>query len=336
MNQTTTVKMHVGSQPLDAWLEKEQPFLKLYIPLACPYCQSRDVEVRPWGSYSTKTGEVRRFRCKCCLVTFNPAKIPYWKKKVSELIWKVTQLVIKDRLPVNALAKLWGMPETTLRTLVTAIKEFLASNLELARQLQERLGDSSTTKTSSLRIIFYDEGFLKLLGANSFIIFTLAANGTPINVAIESKRDSQTIHDYFVQAMTQLGGTDVIVADGAKAILADTKALLQPLILILHIHQGKGKRARIIKLEPIPKRKALWETTIELHTGTLLSNVESRLIARKKKIYLDKWSTPVTKTKLKIKDGKSKKSFSKRTSVLTPTEGVGSTKKKTIKKNKSS
>jgi len=126
-----------------------------------------------------------------------------------------------------------------------------------AKQLQERLGVPSTTETSSLRVIFYDEGFLKLLSADGFIIFTLAADGTPINVAIESKRDAQTIHGYFVQAMTQLGGIDVIVGDGAIAILAAAKALRQPLILVQHIHQGKGKRARITTLEPIPNRKVL-------------------------------------------------------------------------------
>jgi len=51
---------------------------------------------------------------------------------------------------------MWGVPETTLRTLVAAIKRFIANNLEQAKQFQEQLGDSSTTETSSLRIIFYD------------------------------------------------------------------------------------------------------------------------------------------------------------------------------------
>jgi len=74
---------------------------------------------------------------------------------------------------------------------------------------------------SDLRIIFYDEGFIKLLGANGFILFTLAADGTPINVAIEPKRDAQTIYGYFVQAMAQLGGIDVILGDGAKTIFAE-------------------------------------------------------------------------------------------------------------------
>lgn len=332
MNQTTTVQIQVGSQPLRPWLEKEQTFLELPIPLICPFCLSKDVEVGTWGSYSTNTGEVRRFRCKCCLATFNPAKIPYWKKKVQELIWKVTQLVIKDRLPVNTLAEMWGVPETTLRTLVTAIKEFLASNLERAKQLQERLGTPSTTETSSLRIIFYDEGFLKLLGANGFIIFTLTTDGTPINVAIEPRRNAETIHGYFVQAMTQLGGIDVIVADGAKAILAAAKALRQQLILVQHIHQGKGKRARIIMLEPIPNRKAMWETTLELHTGTLLSNVESKITAIKSKVYPATWSSPVIKTNQKIKNNKANRSSLKRTSVLTPTEGAGPTKERRQRK----
>ncbi len=327
MSQTTTVQIQVGSQPLIKRLEHNQSFLSLPIPLTCPLCQEKDIEIGSWGSYPTTTGEVKRFRCKNCLGTFNPAKIPFWKKKVQEIIWKLTQLVIKDKFSVSALVKMWGVPETTLRTLVTAIKEFLATHLEQAKQLQERLGVPSTTETSSLRIIFYDEGFLKLLGANGFILFTLASDGTPINVAIEPKRDAQTIHGYFVQAMTQLGGIDVIVGDGAVAILAAAKALRQPLILVQHIHQGKGKRARITTLEPIPNRKALWDTTIELHTGTLLSNVESKIMARKKRVYPAKWSTPVIKTKHRIRGNKVKHSSSKRTSILTPTEGAGPTKK---------
>ena len=327
MSQTTTVQIQVGSQPLRERSKSDCSFLLLPIPLTCPLCQEKDIEIGTWGSYPTTTGDVKRFRCKNCLGTFNPAKIPFWKKKVQEIIWKLTQLVIKDRFSVSALVKMWKVPETTLRTLVTAIKEFLARNLEQAKQLQERLGVPSTTETSSLRIIFYDEGFLKILGANGFIIFTLTADGTPINVAIEPRRDAQTIHGYFVQAMTQLGGIDVIVSDGAGAILAAAKALRQPLILVQHIHQGKGKRARITTLEPIPNRKALWDITIELHTGTLLSNVESKIMARKKKVYPANWSTPVTRIKCRIRDNKVKKSSLTRTSILTPTEGAGPTKK---------
>ena len=134
-------------------------------------------------------------------------------------------MVIKDRVAINALAKMWGVPETTLRTLTSAVKDFLATNLEIIKQLQERLSVPDTVKLSPLRVIFYAEGFIKLLGANGFILFTLTMDGTPINVAIEPQRDAQTIHGYFVQAMTQLGGIDVIVSDGGKAILAAAKAL---------------------------------------------------------------------------------------------------------------
>ena len=327
MSQTTNVQIQVGSQPLPRWKHEEQEFLDLAIPLSCPFCEEKEIEVGTWGSYPTNTGEVRRYRCKTCFNTFNPSKIPYWKTKVQEIVWKLTQLTIKDRFSVNALAKMWEVPEATLRTLVTAIKEFLATNLELAKQLQERLPEPDTVETSSLRLLFYDEGFLKLLGANGFIIFTLTADGTPINVAIEPRRDAQTIYEYFMPAITQLGGIDVIVADGARAILAAAKALRQELILVQHIHQGKKKRARIIKLAPIPNKKALVETTIELHTGTLLSNVESKLVVRKNKVYPAKWATPVTKSKQIFQNRKLKSTVSKRTSVLTPTEGAGSSTK---------
>ncbi|MHA1213938.1 MAG: hypothetical protein ACTSPG_01455, partial [Candidatus Hodarchaeales archaeon] len=155
---------------------------------------------------------MRRYRCKTCGRTFNPAKIPYWRDKVEEFVWKLVQIVVKDRVAVNSLAKMWGVPETTLRTLVTAVKDFLASNLEIAKQLQERLVFPDTVKHSDLRIVFYDEGFIKLLGGNGFIMFTLRQDGTPIDVAIESQRDAETIYGYFMQAMTQLGGIDVIVS----------------------------------------------------------------------------------------------------------------------------
>jgi len=324
MSQTTSVQIQVGSQPLSERVEKDPSFFSLPIPLTCPVCERKAIEVGTWGRYRTNTGEVQRYRCKTCFKTFNPAKIPFWKKNVQELVWKVTQLTIKDKFSVNALAKMWEVPEATLRALVTAIKEFLASHLEQVKQLQERLLEPDTMETSSLRILFYDEGFLKLLGANGFIIFTLAADGTPLTVAIEPRRDAQTIYEHFMPALTQLGGIDVIIADGARAILAAAKALRQQLIVVQHIHQGKGKRARITKLEPIPNKKALWETTIELHTGSLLSNIESKLVTRKKKIYPAKWSTPVLKNKKAPRKNNTSHSSSQRTSILTPVEGAGS------------
>ncbi|MCK4817111.1 hypothetical protein KA005_15180 [bacterium] len=319
--------MQLGPQLHVTSYEWPQSSFELRIVVECPYCGAKAEIIGGWGSYPTSTGYVQRYMCKNCARTFNPAKIPYWHDKVEELVWKLTQMTIKDRVAVNALAKMWGVPETTLRTLITAIKDFLATNLEIIKQLQEQLSEPDTVKHSDLRIIFYDEGFIKLLGANGFILFTLAADGTPINVAIEPRRDAQTIHGYFVQAMTQLGGIDVIVGDGAKTIFAAAKALRQELTLVQHIHKGKRKRARITKLEPIVNRKALKETTIELHTGSLLPNTESRIIVRRQKVYPAKWSS---QTSMKNSFGKKKqppKDNLKRTGVLTPAEGAGPLKK---------
>ncbi|MHA1330493.1 MAG: hypothetical protein ACTSR2_05385, partial [Candidatus Hodarchaeales archaeon] len=277
---------------------------------------------------------MRRYRCKTCGRTFNPAKIPYWRDKVEEFVWKLVQIVVKDRVAVNSLAKMWGVPETTLRTLVTAVKDFLASNLEIAKQLQERLVFPDTVKHSDLRIVFYDEGFIKLLGGNGFIMFTLRQDGTPIDVAIESQRDAETIYGYFMQAMTQLGGIDVIVADGAPAILKAAKALRQNLVVIQHIHNGKGKLARVIKLEPISGRKGIWETTIELHTGSLLPDTESKITVKRIKVYPATWASPVPRKFPPRKKKRSKKVTPKRTSVLTSVEGAGSPGKKHKRKTR--
>jgi len=327
MSCTINLQMQLGPQLHVTQYEWPQSKFELGITVECPYCGGKTEIIVGWGNYPTLTGNVRRYMCKNCVRTFNPAKIPYWRVKVEELIWKLTQMTIKDRVAVNALAKMWEVPETTLRTLITAIKDFLASNLEIIKQLQERLSEPDTMKHSDLRIIFYDEGFIKLLGANGFILFTLATDGTPINVAIEPRRDAQTIYGYFVQAMTQLGGIDVIVGDGAKTIFAAAKALRQSLILVQHIHKGKRKRARITKLEPIANRKALKEITIELHTGSLLPNTESKIIVRKKRVYPAKWASPTSMKKWIGKKKQPPKDDLKRTGVLTPAEGAGPLKK---------
>lgn len=291
--------MQLGPQLLLSRYEWPQEDLELVIPVKCPYYLRKPEIISTWGSYLTLTGEVRRYRCKGCKRTFNPAKIPNWRNKVEELVWKLTQMTIKERIAVNTHANMWEVPETTLRTLISAIKDFLATNLEIVKHLQKRLSESDTVKHYNLRIVFYDEGFIKLLGANGFILLTLNDEGLPINVAIEPKRDVQTIHGYFIQAMTQLGGIDLIVADGVKPIFAAAKALHQPLVLAQHIHKGKGKRARITMLDPISDRKSLQEITIELHTGSLLPNTESKIIVRKQKVYPAKW---VSITPMNLKD----------------------------------
>jgi hypothetical protein len=62
--QTTTVQIQVGSQPLKERLVNNQSFSSVPIPLTCPLCQEKDIEVGTWGSYPTTTGDVICFRWK--------------------------------------------------------------------------------------------------------------------------------------------------------------------------------------------------------------------------------------------------------------------------------
>ena len=173
---TAHLQMQLGPQLLSTRYEWPQEELGLEIPVECPYCGGETEVISIWGSYPTLTGDVRRYRCKKCKGTFNPAKIPYWRDKVEEFVWKLTQMVIKDRVAVNALARMWGVPETTLRTLVSAVKDFLASNLEIAKQLQERLSVPDTVKHSDLRIIFYSLNSELYVSEEITILFFIFTN----------------------------------------------------------------------------------------------------------------------------------------------------------------
>jgi hypothetical protein len=69
----------------------------------------------------------------------NPANIPYWQDKTTELIWKRAQLTINDQVSVNALTQIYNIPESTLRRLSTAITTRLSEKYELAKQVHKRL-----------------------------------------------------------------------------------------------------------------------------------------------------------------------------------------------------
>lgn len=127
--------------------------------------------------------------------------------------------------------------------------------------------------------------------------------------------------------MTQLGGVDVILTDGAPAILTAVKALRSDVILIQHIHSGDGKRARLIKLTTIPNRKAMEQTTMELHTGSLLLNTESIATVSKKKIYPKNLSGTSKVEKGIQPDLTDSKELIDRKGVLTPEESSPITKK---------
>jgi len=327
MISQTCIDICIGPRTHDCGHDNESEVVSLEIPLHCPFCEVVHENVGDWGWYYTTTGNVRRFHCRECEKTFNPVKIPYWTEKVAEIIWKLAQLVIEDRMTINSIARMYNVPESTLRRLATEIKTLLAENFEYAKQIHEQLAGVKKKPRGGLRYLFYDEGFMKLLGVNAFMIFTVDGDGRPITLAIEARRDGETVHGHFLQAATQLGGIDVIVADGARAILAAAKALRQDLVVIQQIHAGKAKRVRITKYEKIPEKKFLRETTIELRAGSLLPGIESIITAKKKKVYPPKY--PVNS---KVHEKTKKKSTVdgtpvERTGTLTPVEGVDGKKK---------
>ncbi len=322
MTAVMTVNMIIGENNQRHGEQSGVTMSKTILPVTCPYCEGKAESISTWGSYRTNTGEVIRFCCKKCHKTFNPAKVPCWKDKVIKIITTIAELTIKEQLSVSALARIWSVPESSIRRLVNAIKTFLADNFELIKQLQEFSVESSIHEAAPLRVIYYDEGFLKFFGATGFLIFVLDDQGRPISIDLESDRKAKTIYSYFVQAMTQLGGLDVIVADGSPAILAAARALRQPIKLVQHIHRGKGKRVRIVAFQPIPNRKAIWETTIELHGNALLPDTESLISVNKKKIYPASWSSTTKKPPRGTTSRKSGKEITKRTGVLTPEESI--------------
>lgn len=264
--------------------------LSFKIPLSCPNCLDQSQRISTWGTYQTKIDERTRFYCYMCNLTFNSAKIPFWTNNLHQMIWKLSQLSVEDKLSIHSLSKKWNIPETSLRVLISEIKELLASSFERVKQLEQLQNIKSGKKTEEIRIIVYDEGFLKLLGVQAYLIFTLDGNGKPITLCVENNREAETIYNHFLSAMTQMGGLDVIISDGAPAILSAARALRHDLLLIMQIHQNDGKRARIIKLETVLNKKKMIETTVELHTGSLLLNSESELTVSKKNIYPKKFS----------------------------------------------
>ena len=264
--------------------------LSFKIPLSCPNCLDKSQRISTWGTYPTKIDERARFYGYTCKTSFNSAKIPFWKDKLHQMIWRLAQLSVEDKLSVHSLAEKWKIPETSLRVLITKIKHLLASSYERVKQLDHLQNIKLGIKPEGIKIIAYDEGFLKLLGIQAYLLFTLDKDGRPMTLCIESNRGAETIYNHFLSAMTQMGGLDVIISDAAPTILSAARALRHNLLLIMQVHQNDAKRARLIKLETIPNKKRMIETIVELHTGSLLLNSESELIVSKKFIYPKKFS----------------------------------------------
>jgi len=134
----------------------------LDISLQCPECLDTKTGVGMWGTYKAAIDTPRRYRCYDCGKTFNIAKIKYWKDKISEIIWKIAQLTIEDRISVHSLAEKWDIPKTTLYVLIGQIKMLLSDAFEQAKIMYFRQNPEKTKVSHSFRAFYYDEGFLRL------------------------------------------------------------------------------------------------------------------------------------------------------------------------------
>ena len=137
MSDTALVNILLGYQKSYPFQGEETTHQQLLIPLECPFCNAKDAHVATWGTYITKEGEVPRYYCYDCEKTFNPAKLPFWKSTCSEILWKLAQLSIEDKISINSLAKKYNIPKSTLYVLITRLKIFLASSFEIAKQLYD-------------------------------------------------------------------------------------------------------------------------------------------------------------------------------------------------------
>ncbi|KKK82835.1 hypothetical protein LCGC14_2799420 [marine sediment metagenome] len=127
------------------------------------------------------------------------------------------------------------------------IESILEENFEFIKALDEALLDKKHTIKGDLRIIYYDEGFHKLLGQLYYLIFAVNEYGEPIQVDIQSTRDMRVIRDCLEQTISKMGGVDMIVSDGSPTVLRAVRSLRKSIILVQQIHSSKGKRVEIMK-----------------------------------------------------------------------------------------
>lgn len=253
--------------------------------LSCPYCQRKSPDVATWGSYPTKLGEIRRYYCYICKKSFNPSKIPKIYDKMGKIAFELGKLIIKNNVSVNSLAEDLQVPESTLRMVITEIESQLDENFEFIKSLDSVLKPKKTENNKSLRILYYDEGFHRLLGTQYYLIFAVDENGLPIQAELTSSRNREDIRDNLDQAITKLGGIDVIVADGSPTILSAVRGMYRSLLLVQQIHSNGGKRAKVTQMDPILGTKKMRELTIELNTESLKFDKESEITAVIKEIY---------------------------------------------------
>jgi transposase-like protein len=272
--------------PITKMIETEKLLLNLTRDdLTCPFCEEGEGNPTTWGAYKTEGGEIRRYYCYTCKKSFNPSKVPIINIKLGKIAYKLGKLAIQHNIPINQLAQSLNVPEKTLKTIITEIEQKLAENLEFIKDLQQFLNQSNEVQMTSLRVLYYDEGFHRLLGKQYYLVFAVDQSGIPVSVELVASRDQKAIVDCLETARSKMGGVDVIVSDGSPTILSAVRNLRSDVILVQHVHSDLGKRARIIHMTPVLGTKKIRELTIELHTGSLRFNTESIIHVQKKEFY---------------------------------------------------
>lgn len=276
----------IGQYPLTNVPIMENLLIELtHEDLSCPICGLKYPNIATWGSYKTDTGEIRRYHCYNCNKSFNASKLPKLYEKMGKIAYSLGMLVINNNNSILNISKTLGVPESTLRRVIDEIERQLANNFEFVKSLDLALKEQTGNETGIYRIAYYDEGFHNLLGGQYYLLFGVNEQGIPMHAELTSSRDREEIKATLDQVITKMGGIDILVTDGSPTILAAVRGMYKSIILVQQIHSDKGKRARIIKLDPILGTKKMRELTIEMHTESLKFNRESEITVSVKEVY---------------------------------------------------
>jgi transposase-like protein len=317
-----------GCYPLTNLPITENLILELtHNELECPFCNVSGNQVCTWGSYKTESGEMRRYQCYNCKKTFNASKLPFIYERMSKVAFKLAKLVIKDGVSIKSVANDLNVPVSTLHRIIAEIEKQLAENFEFIKSLDSALKNKIRQEKEEFRVLYYDEGFHRILGGNYYLVFAVNKKEKVVQVDLTAKRDGETVQACLEQAITKMGGIDVIVSDGAPAILNGAKNIRSPVILVQQIHLKLGKRVRIYKLEPIAGRKALRMVTLEIHSDGLKPLVESVIRVQEKIVYPKKsqnllYHQATQNIKKKIEEVTNRKKFNSYTSRDSNEKGI--------------
>lgn len=239
------------------------------LDVLCPYCRVASRFIVRHGTYKRSNGAAQRYKCKRCYKTFNAAKIPAIQDLMHQVAWRLAEIVVRDGYPVNALANTLNVPETTLRRVITAIREILAVNLEVIQTMRGTQIQLLEATPFPLRVVFIDEGFIKIAGITWYLIFGVNYDGTLLFADLVNNRNALSMKACLEECEAVLGKLDVVVSDGHSATHAALRRWSYPLIHVQHIHSGSRKRVNVHEIEPVLGKKQAKVTTVSLHSDSL-------------------------------------------------------------------